>query len=161
MLKNFSLLTVILAAISTSAFAGVPSDWKECIDNELHVAFRYPADWKPSTQYADRTFFGGADGEVQLNAAEGDNPERVCRGAASHKLQSFGAHPKIKPIAVDGHKGCVVWGSDDQGAPYYAELVVPFSLPVEIKGHRYNLLTLYADKSHFLNIVNTLKFLPR
>ena len=63
-------------------------------------------------------------------------------------------------INVEGHKGCIVWGSDDQGAPYYAELVVPFSRPVEIKGDRYSLLTLYADKKHILDIIKTLKFLP-
>jgi hypothetical protein len=79
---------------------------------------------------------------------------------ASHKLQPFGSHPQIKPIKVEGHEGCIVWGSDDQGAPYYAELVVPFSQPVEIRGDRYSLLTLYADKKHILDIIKTLKFLP-
>ena len=113
-----------------------------------------------SPQYSDRTYFGGPDGEVQLDASGGDRPEEVCRGAASHKLQPFGSHPQIKPIKVEGHKGCIVWGSDDQGAPYYAELVVPFSQLVEIRGDRYSLLTLYADKKHILDIIKTLKFLP-
>jgi hypothetical protein len=158
--KSRSLLTVVLTAYAALAVAGVTSDWEEYTVNELHVTFRHPRDWKPSPQYSDRTYFGGPDGEVQLDASGGDSPEQVCRGAASHKLQPFGSHPQIKPIQVDGHKGCIVWGSDDQGAPYYAELVVPFSQPVEIRGDRYRLLTLYADKKHILDIVKTLRFLP-
>jgi TolB protein len=158
--KPLSLLTVVLTAFAALAVAGVTSDWEEYTDNELHVAFRHPRDWKPSPQYSDRTYFGGPDGEVQLGASEGGSPEQVCRGEASHKLQPFGSHPQIKPIEVEGHKGCIVWGSDDQGAPYYAELVVPFSQPVEIRGDRYSLLTLYADKKHILDIIKTLKFLP-
>jgi TolB protein len=159
--KHVSLLTAALIAFAALAVAGVTSDWEEYTDNELHVAFSHPKDWKPSPQYSDRTYFGGPDGEVQLDASEGDSPEKVCRGAASHKLQPFGSHPQIKPITVGGHKGCIVWGSDDQGAPYYAELVVPFPRPLEIKGDRYNLLTLHADKRHILDIIKTLKFLPK
>jgi TolB protein len=159
--KHFSLLTAALIAFAALAVAGVSSDWEEYTDNELPVAFRHPKDWKPSPQYSDRTYFGGSDGEVQLDASEGDNPEQVCRGAASHKLKPFGFHPQIRPIKIEGQKGCIVWGSDDQGAPYYAELVVPFPRPVEIKGDRYSLLTLYADRKHILDIIKTLKFLPQ
>jgi TolB protein len=158
--KHLSWLTAVLTTFAALATAGVTSDWKEYTDNELHVSFRHPGDWKPSPQYSDRTYFGGPDGEVQLDAAEGDSPEQVCRGAATHKLQPFGSHPRIRPINVEGHKGCIVWGSDDQGAPYYAELVVPFSHAVEIGGERYSLLTLYADKKHILHIIKTLRFLP-
>lgn len=158
--KHLSSLTAASIAFGALAVAGVSSDWEEYTDNELHVAFRHPKDWKPSSQYSDRTYFGGPNGEVQLDASEGDSPEPICRGAASHKLQPFGSHPRIEPIKVAGHKGCIVWGSDDQGAPYYAELVVPFPHPVEIKGDHYSLLTLYADRKHILDIIKTLKFLP-
>ena len=158
--KSLSLLTVVLTAFVTLAVAGVTSDWEKYTDNELHVAFRHPKDWKPSPLYSDRTYFGGPDGEVQLGASDGESPEQICRGDASHKLQPFGSHPQIKPINVEGHKGCIVWGSDDQGAPYYAELVVPFSEPVDISGHRYSLLILSADKRHILDIIKTVKFLP-
>jgi TolB protein len=160
MAKPLSVLTAVLTALAALAVAGVTSDWEKYTDNELHVSFRHPREWKPSPQYSDTTYFGGPDGEVQLSASEGDSPEQVCRGAASHKLQPFGSHPQIKPIKVEGHKGCIVWGSDDQGAPYYSELVVPFSHPVEIKGDHYSLLTLHADKKHILDIIKTLKFLP-
>jgi hypothetical protein len=84
--KPLSLLTAVLTAFAALAVAGVTSDWKEYTDNELHVAFRHPKDWKPSPQYSDRTYFGGPDGEVQLGASEGGSPEQVCRGEASHKL---------------------------------------------------------------------------
>jgi len=103
--KPLSLLTAVFTAFTALAVTGVTSDWKEYTDNELHVAFRYPRDWKPSPQYSDRTYFGGPDGEVQLGASEGGSPEQVCRGEASHKLQPFGSHPQIKPIEVEGHKG--------------------------------------------------------
>ena len=91
--------TFVLTAFAALAVAGMTSDWEEYTDNELHVAFSHPKDWKPSPQYSDRTYFGGPDGEVQLDASEGDSPEKVCRGAASHKLQPFGSHPQIKPTS--------------------------------------------------------------
>ncbi len=149
----------LLTAFAALAFAGTVSDWEEYTDNELHVVFRHPREWKSSTLYGDTTNFGGPDGSLQVDASKGDNPEQVCRGAASHKLQPYGTHPQIKPIEVDGQKGCVVWPSDDQGAPWYAELVVPFPRRVEIKGERWPLLTIYADKKHFVDIVKTVKFL--
>ncbi len=48
MRKPFSLLTAVLTAFAALAIAGVTSDWEEYTDNELHVAFRHPRDWKPS-----------------------------------------------------------------------------------------------------------------
>lgn len=158
--KPLILLTAVLTTFAALAVAGVTNNWEEYTDNELHVTFRHPKNWKPSPHDSDRTYFIGPDGEVQLSAADGDSPDQVCRAAASHKLQPFGSHPQIKPIEVEGHKSCIVWGSDDQDAPYYAELVVPFSHPIEIDGHRYSFLTLDADKKHVLDIIKTLNFLP-
>src|SRR5438128_9705212 len=105
--KLLTLLTAVFAAFTYLAVAGVTSDWEEYTDNELHVTFRHPKNWKPSPQYSDRTYFGGPDGEVQLSAADGDSAEQVCRQDASHKLKPFGSHPEIKPITVEGHKGCL------------------------------------------------------
>jgi hypothetical protein len=98
--KPFKVIGLLLIVIAFSflltafaAFAGTVSDWQEYTDNELHVLFRHPREWESSTLYGDTTNFGGPDGSVQVDASKGDNPEQVCRSAASHKLQPCGAHP--------------------------------------------------------------------
>ena len=107
------------------------------------------------------TYFGGPDGSVQLDASQGDTRDQVCRGAASHHLKPFGAHPRIKSLKVQGQEARLVWPSDDQGAPFYAEVVVQFPRPVEINSDRYSQLTVNPDKKHILDIIKTLRVQPK
>jgi TolB protein len=158
-LRQIALINVLSILVVVPIFAGTTSDWEEYADKQLHVAFRHPKEWRPSPLFADRTYFGGPDGSLQLDASEGDSPDQVCQGAASHHLQPFGSHPQIRPMNVQGRKACLVWPSEDEGAPYYAELVVEFQRPIEIDGHRYSQLTLHADKKHILEIMKTLRFI--
>ena len=160
-LRRVAFIGVLFIAVAVPNLAGTTSDWEEYVDKQLQVTFRHPKEWKPSPLYADRTYFGGPDGSLQLDASEGDSPDQVCQGAASHHLQPFGSHPRIKPMKVQGHKACLVWPSDDEGAPYYAELVVEFPRPIEIDGHRYGQLTLHADKKHMREIMKTLRFISQ
>ena len=83
----------------------------------------------------------------------------ACRGSAEHHLHPYGEHPVIRTMKVAGRKGCLVWPSADQGAPWYAELIVELPRPVEIDGSQYNLLLLNADKTHAIEIIQTLRFL--
>ena len=158
-LSRVALVGVFFIAIP--GFAGSTGDWQQYTDKVLQVTFRYPKEWKPSPAYSDRTYFGGPDGAVQLSAAGDDTPQHGCQSAATHHLQPFGSHPRIRSLKIQGQKACLVWPSGEQGANADAELFVEFPQPVEIDGNRYNQLTLYADKNHILEIVKTLRFLSR
>jgi TolB protein len=62
-------------------------------------------------------------------------------------------------MKVQGQKACLIWPSEEQEANADAELVVQFPRPVTIDGTSYSQLTLYADKSHILQIMQTLRFI--
>jgi hypothetical protein len=151
-------------ALGQAGVTGVTSDWEEYTSTEFHVVFRHPKDWKAQPDGGGVSFGPPVQLGVKVeagmgvSAADADNPEQICRNEATHKLRPFGSRPRIKPIVVDGRKGCIVWGSDDQPFPDYAEVVVTFPLPVVIKGDRYRLLTVHADKKHILDIIKTVKF---
>jgi TolB protein len=157
--KVFSTAVVVALFVALSFASTIPDDWKAFVDEQLHVAFRYPKTWKTSPVYYDRTYFGGPDGEVQLDAAGGPNIKDACRGSAEHHLRPYGEHPVIRSMKIGGRNACLVWPSADQGAPWYAELIVEYPEPIEIDGYRYTLLMMNADKTHMLRIIQTLKFL--
>jgi len=154
-------ISILFIAVAIPCFAGSTTDWEEYTDKELQVTFRHPKEWKPSPAYYDRTYFGGADGALQLSAAGADTPLKGCQSAATHHLQPFGSHPRIRSLRVQGRKACVVWPSEDQGVNADAEFFVEFPQPIDINGTRYNLLTLYADKNHIFQIIKTLRFISR
>jgi hypothetical protein len=149
----------ILLAVVMPCLAYAEVDWQPCVDNDLHVAFRHPKDWKTSPSYSDRTYFGGPDGSVQLIASEGDDPLLVCRGQATHHLQPFGSHPRIRRMRVQGQRACLVWPSQEQGTNADALLTVEFPRPVEDKLGRWTQLMLFADKNHIREIARTLQFI--
>ena len=154
-----SLFVIFGIGAAIPGFSSSTEGWQMYTDKRLQVAFRYPKNWKTSPVYSDRTYFEGPDGSVQLDASAGDSPQQACRGSAEHHLQPYGAHPVIRSMKVQGRKACLVWPSTDQGAPWYAELVVEYPQPVEIDGSRYSLLILNADKNHVLEIIRTIRFL--
>jgi len=156
--KAFKAALIVALSGGLSIAGTIPGDWQTFVDKRLHVTFRYPKTWKTSPIYSDRTYFGGPDGEVQLDAGGGTTAMDACRGSAEHHLRPYGQHPVIRAIKAGGRKACLVWPSADQGAPWYAELIVDYPRPVEIDGSRYNLLLLNADKTHALQIIQTLKF---
>ena len=153
-------IVALLVAGEYAIAANVPDGWEAYVDQRLHVSFSHPRAWKTSTAYADRTFFGGPDGEVQLDASGGDL-KGACRSSAEHHLQPYGRHPVIRATGVQGRKACLVWPSADQGAPFYAELIVELPRTVEIDGSRYDLLVMNADKTHMRQIMGTIRFLDR
>jgi TolB protein len=158
-----ALLAICPIALGMIAFAESVADWQQYTDKTLHVTFRYPKQWKTSPGFADRTYFGGADGVVELDAAGGANPLEICQQQAAHVLRPFGTHPTIRSMNVQGRKACLVWPSKDQtpsfGRGPEAELVVEFPRPVEIEGNSYGQLTLYADTNHIIEIMKTLRFI--
>jgi TolB protein len=160
-LSRVSFIGVFFIAVAVPGFAGSTGDWEQYTDKQLHVTFRHPKEWKTSPLYYDWTYFGGPDGALQLSAAGDDTPQQGCQSAATHHLQPFGSHPRIRSLKVQGQKACLVWPSEEQGANADAELFVEFPQSIEVGGDRYNLFTLYADKNHILEIMKTLRFISR
>ena len=150
----------ILVLVSAASSFQDSTDWQTCNDAQDGVSFRYPAHWKHAPEYADRTEFEGPEGSVQIAAADGDSPQAVCRANARHKLRPYGEHPHIEILRVQGQPACIIWPSADQGAPYYAELVVAYPHPVTIDGNEYKQLLVNAHKNYMRAIVATLKFIP-
>jgi TolB protein len=157
--RLFALSVVFGIASAIPGFASSTENWQRYTDKVLQVTFRYPKEWKTSPVYSDRTYFEGPDGSVQLDASEGDTPQQVCRGSATHHLQPYGAHPQIRSMKIQGQKACLVWPSEEQGTNSDAELVIAYPQPIEIEGSGYGLLILYADKNHILQISRTIRFL--
>jgi TolB protein len=132
------------------------------------VSLRFPSDWKKDPAYQDRPYFGvekpspARHGFFQLLAMAGEEstPELVCKGLAEHVVKPFGTHPTVQSMKVQGQDGCLVWPSDDQGAPWDAALVFRTPAPMVFGGESYDLLELDADKDYILKIIKTLRFIP-
>jgi len=158
--RRIDLLMVFIFTVGTLASGTVaPEDaWEQYTDKTYQVTLRYPRGWKENPHYGS-TRFEGQSGFFMLLASEGDSPEQVCRGAAEHKLQPYGSRPEVRPMKVQGQRACMVWPSNDQGAPWDAQIVVEYPKPMKIDGDSYGFLVLDADKDHILQIVRTLKFI--
>jgi hypothetical protein len=163
----FTQVTVLLGLVlstSTRTFSAEP--WQTYVDNTYQVILSFPEEWK--SLYNDRPYFAP---EPQLNkvsrgffqllvsGGESDTLEQVCKGLAEHKLKPFGVNPTIRLMKVDGQSACLIWASEDQGAPWDAEIVIKYPEPVEIQRERYSFLELNADKDYILAITRSLRFI--
>ncbi len=149
-----------------SAARAADDSWQTYIDNNYKVSLRFPREWKKDPLYYDRPYFGVerhpgslARGFFQLDAmaSESDTPEQVCRGETQHVLKPFGANASIRSMEVDGQPACLIWPSEDQGAPWDAAVFINYPQPVEIAGQRYNILMLDADRNYILELVRTIR----
>lgn len=86
-------------------------------------------------------------------------PAQVCRGAAAHLLHPFGTHANVRNITLNSRKACLVWPSEDQGAPWDAEVVLQYPKPILIDGQLYGQLIVNADKAHVVAIARSIEFL--
>jgi hypothetical protein len=168
---------MFLACVASHGAACPEKDWQLYTDHVYRLTLCIPPGWRRPTQiYADRPYFEGPDGHFQFDASEGDTPEQVCQGAATHHLHPYGSHPQIRSMKIQGQKVCVVWPSEDQravlgrDAPAEAELVVQYPRPVKIvtvleqpspvkkvEGI-YGQLVMTADEKHILEIAKSLRF---
>lgn len=137
-----------------------PDGWVplESGSDRFHVSLYHPGDWEPI--YGTRV--GGPAGFVQIDAAQGRkswSAKRICRSAAQHKLEPYGAHPKTVRARVAGRDACFIIPSDDQvGSKHLSALFVRYPRGVKVSGHRYGFLTIYADATHIQRIARTIRF---
>lgn len=158
----------IALPLLASTQASPDETWQTYVDSTYQVTLRFPGDWKRDPIYSDRPYFGAERrlhtvprGYFQLLVMgdENDTPEQACKGSAEHVVQPFGKNPTVRQMKVQGESACLVWPSEDQGAPWDAEVVIKYPKPVEINGDRYGLLMLDADKDYILAITQTLGFI--
>ena len=160
-------LFCVTTPVRTRGDVHAEKTWQTYVDSTYQVMLRFPASWKRNPRYSNPYFGAEARlytvtrGFFQLDLAEDENaaPEQVCKGAAEHVLKPFGENPTIRRIKVQGQDACLVWPSEDQGAPWDAEVIVEYPQPLEIDGERWGLLELIADKDYILAIIRSLKFL--
>jgi hypothetical protein len=160
------LLVSLAAPVLSQQHVSADEPSQTYIDNTYKVTLRFPRDWKRDPSYHDRPYSGvekqrysAAHGFFQLLATGDEDPKQACKGAAEHVVRPFGSHPTTRPMKVDGQNGCLVWPSEDQGAPWDAALFIKSPEPVEIDGDRYSTLEVDADKSYILAIARSLRFI--
>lgn len=165
-------LELVLAFVFTMPLFAAESDvekgWQTYIDDTYKVTLRFPGEWsRDPLIYQDRPYFSSERKphsvihSFQLLAMgdEATTAEQACTGEVEHVLKPFGAKPTIQLKKIDGRSACVVFPSDDVGAPWYAAAFIKYPQPVEIEGDRYSILGLYADKNYFRGIVGSLHFI--
>lgn len=162
------LISLFSLAVPLPARTEAPPDetWQTYIDSTYQVTLRFPGNWKKDPLYSDRPHFAEEkgphkvwEGFFQLSLTGDSTLEHACKDAAEHVLQPYGRNPTIRPMEVDGQRGCVVWPSQDQPAPRHAELNIEYPEPVEVDGDLWSLLVLSADTDHILAIAQTLRFI--
>lgn len=133
--------------------------WATYSDPTLGITLRHPADWQPVPGY-DRKY-AGSDGFFQLSAisSAGATIDQVTEGDAYHKLQPYGSEPTIEPLEVQGQQARLILPSADQPQAMkgQAGLIVHLPQPIEISGHKYDYLILWADQEHIREIAETIE----
>jgi hypothetical protein len=129
----------------------------------FEVVLERPADWEavegPRDGGTRGTRLAGLNGFVQVGAIRGMNINDVARAEADDRLQPYGSKPIIEELDVQGQPARLIApdGQADDLARQ-AALVVAYSQPLNIGGHRYDFLILWADRQHIRPLVQTLRF---
>jgi hypothetical protein len=167
----FPLAGILFLGIRPLHSACPSKDWQLYTDHVYRLTLCIPPGWRrPTDIYQDRPYFQGADGEFQLDASEGDTPQQICEGSATHHLRPYGSHPQIRSMKIDGQKACLVWPSEEQGPradafiavayPRPIKIVTPVDQPAPVKTIEgvYTQLQLIGDKNDILAIAKTIRF---
>jgi len=132
--------------------------WATYSDPTFGITLQYPADWQPVPGY-DRKY-AGPDGFFQLSAiwSAGATIDQVAEDDAHHKLQPYGSEPTIEPLQVQGREARLILPSADQPEATKGQtgMIVHLPQPIEISGHKYDYLILWADQEHVREIAETI-----
>jgi hypothetical protein len=161
------VLALVFAMPLLAAENPIEERWQTYIDDTYKVTLRFPGEWTRDPLVQDRPYFSSErkphsvihSFQLLVMGDEGTTPEQACKGEVEHVLKPFGAKPTIQLKEIDGRSACLVFPSDDVGAPWYAGAFVKYPDPVEIEGDRYSILALYADKDYFHHMVESLRFI--
>jgi len=148
------------ASSTPAPAAGTPttSGWKSYSHPDYNVTLQYPVHWERDPRSDLR--FGGADGFLQLSAANADTLDRAAEAEANHKLRPYGFQPAVTTTRVQDQDARLILPSNDQAPEMkgQAALIVRYPKPVQIAGSSYPYLVLWADKGHVEAIADTLRF---
>jgi hypothetical protein len=162
------VLALFLLMSPLAAEDAVKEGWQTYVDDTYKVSLRFPGEWSRNPLiYQDRPYFSSERKphsvihSFQLLAMGGEaiTPEQACKLEVEHVLKPFGTKPTVQLKEIDGRSACLVFPSDDVGAPWYAAAFIEYPEPVEIEGDRYPILVLYADKNYFRGMVESLHFI--
>jgi hypothetical protein len=162
------VLALVFALPLLAAENAVEESWQTYIDHTYKVTLRFPGEWsRDPLIYQDRPYFSSErkphsvihNFQILVMGDEDTTPEQACKGEVEHVLRPFGAKPTIQLNEIDGRSACLVFPSDDVGAPWYAAAFIKYPEPIEIEGDRYSILALYADKDYFRGIIGSLHFI--
>jgi hypothetical protein len=162
------VLALVFAMPLLAAENALEESWQTYIDDTYKVTLRFPGEWsRDPLIYQDRPYFSSErkphsvihSFQLELMGDEDTTPEQACKGEVEHVLKPFGGKPAIQLKEIDGRSACLVFPSDDVGAPWYAAAFIKYPEPVEIEGDRYSILALYADRDYFRGIIGSLHFI--
>lgn len=134
--------------------------WATYSDPTFGITLQYPADWQRVPEY-DRKY-ASPDGFFQLSAiwSAGATIDQVAEDDAHHKLQPYGSEPTIEAsLQVQGREARLILPSADQPEAMKGQtgLIVHLPQPIEISGHKYDYLILWADQEHIREIAETIQ----
>lgn len=129
------------------------------------ILLERPPDWQAVAGYGDpetgETRFAGVNGFVHVSAMNGTSIDDAVAAEAGHHLQPYGSQPIIENLQVQDQTARLITPSDDQSADFsrQAAVIVRYPQAVEISGHRYDFLILWADQEHIRAIAQTVRFI--
>ncbi len=135
--------------------------WKDYMDRDYHVTFKYPSGWQKDPKYSFR--YGNKDGYFSFDAITGDglSLNQVTELDANHLSNPYGTKPRIVNKTIKGQKAKLILPSNDQPeiTANQASLIVTYPTPIELRGTHYSYFILWAHKDYILPIANTLRFI--
>ena len=143
---------------ATPTPAPTPTEgWSVYADSSYQLSLRYPSHWQFVPGYGVK--YAGENGFFQLSAISGPSGsiDQIAEGDAYHKLLPYGSQPRIEPLQVDGQPARLILPSADQPAAMagQAGLIVEYPQPIDLEGHEYAYLILWADVEHIRSIAQT------
>ncbi|QUI24600.1 peptidase M56 [Vallitalea pronyensis] len=137
------------------------SDWKDYMDQDYHVALKYPSDWQKNSKYSFR--YGNEDGFFSFDAITGDDLslDQVTELDAYHAGNPYGSKPQIVQKVIQHQQARLILPSQDQPAitANQAGLIVTYPRPIQLAGVEYRYFILWAHKDYILPISQTITFI--
>lgn len=124
----------------------------------LGVSLVYPSSWdkeETGDRYVGSNGFFGVDA---VSASEQASVETIAQEVVTHRLQPYGASPRIIPLSVGGQEARLIFPSRDQ-SQRAGVLIASFPHPVTMNDETYTFFVLYADVDHLQSLAESVTFL--
>lgn len=150
---------VVLAATSACDPPSVPGPpaWETYRNETFGLVLRYPARWQSTRAHTGLPHFEGRYGFVDVDVfrGEGLRLRAACRLQMDHPAESYGRHPRLSTISVDGTRACLIWPSWEPGYLKGPAAIVVARHADPLDGWSY--LVIDADKNHVSQIASRIE----